>query len=90
MTYFKHINAANFDRFFDQLKRLKNHGATELVMVEAAKTQRNMGGMGWYNCQTMCRDIARIETGFVINPWHLARKLDTDSANYRVIRRIKL
>lgn len=86
---FKHTGIDFFD-FCKRLRVLGRDGVTEIVMVESQGWKGGMGNMGWYNCQSMCRDIAKVDTGFIINPWHLHKKLMHSRMNYTVINRTVL
>lgn len=80
-----------FDEYVDKFKWLVKFGATEIFVVHSDGTLKNFGGWPWYNCQSMIRDWARLELGFVGNPWHLALKLRRGNGkNYQVLARYEL
>lgn len=73
------------------LKWMRLSGATEIYAIESTVKKQRIGGLGWYWCHTLARDLARLPIGFVINPWHLRRKiLNYKGTDFIVISRYQL
>ncbi len=78
-------------KFARCLKWMRLSGAVEIYAIESDVKAQRIGGIGWYWCHTLARDLARLPIGFVFNPWHLRRKmLKHDGKGYRIVKRYQL